>query len=238
MNCEPLGNGITAVLSDVHRFGTDAFVLAYFSNPKQKDIACDLGSGCGIIPLLWIRESRCLRVTALEIQPDACELMRKAAELNGLHKRLEVVNGDLRDISVLPPASCDLVTMNPPYKAPLAGIQSADDASLIARHEVTCRFSDVAEAAKRLLRFGGRFCVCHRPERLADVVCSMREHGLEPKRLRTVVHQKGREPMLILAEGRKGGRPGMIIEPELVMTTDGTELTKEALTIYGSYRNK
>ena len=241
MDCtrlEKLGGSVTAVISDEHSFGTDAIMLASFASPKKSDAACDLGSGCGIIPLLWCRDGQCREITAFEIQPEACAQIEKAVTLNSLECKLKVVCGDLRQTDSLPGQfSFDLVTMNPPYKATGAGLTSRQDAALIARHETMCSFGDIARAAARLLRFGGRFCVCHRPERLADVMCEMRCAGIEPKRLKTVVHKSGTKANLVLVEGKKGGKSGMIIEPELVLKGENGEYTPEALAAYGLYKN-
>ncbi len=234
---EALGGGVTAVISELHGFGTDALMLAAFAKPKKNDRACDLGSGCGILPLLWCRDGLCKSVTAFEIQENACEQLRETVKLNGLTK-IEVVCGDLRQAAeLLTPYSYDLVTMNPPYKAPKAGLTSAQEAALITRHEVMCSFSDVAKAAERLLRFGGRFCVCHRPERVADVICDMRTCGIEPKRIRMVTHKAGMPPNLILVEGKKGGKSGVVIEPELVLKDGDGNYTTPALEMYGLYNN-
>ncbi len=53
---EYLGSGITAFVSQAHSFGTDAVLLADFASPSKKAVCCDLGSGCGIIPLLWCKK--------------------------------------------------------------------------------------------------------------------------------------------------------------------------------------
>jgi tRNA1Val (adenine37-N6)-methyltransferase len=235
---EKLGGGVTAVISRLHGFGTDALALAAFAAPKKNDTACDLGSGCGIIPLIWCRDGLCNKITALEIQKDACGQISKAVALNGLSEKLKVVNGDLRRVSEYLPLYCyDLVTMNPPYKAPKAGLTSSAEEALIARHEIACSFSDVTKAAEKLLRFGGRLCVCHRPERAADVICEMRAQGIEPKRIRMVTYRAGMKPNLILFEGKKGGKSGVVIEPELILKDSAGNYTAQALEIYGLYNN-
>lgn len=235
---ENLGGGVTAVISRAHGFGTDALLLAAFAAPGTNDRACDLGAGCGILPLLWCRDGLCESVTALELQADACGQLERAAAFNGLTEKIKIVHGDLRRVSALLPLyTYDLVTMNPPYKAPGAGLTSAGEAALVARHEVACSFEDVAEAAGKLLRFGGRFCVCHRPERAADVLCGMRARGIEPKRIRTVAHKRGAAPNLILVEGRKGGKSGVVIEPELILKDGEGRYTADALEMYGLYNN-
>jgi len=233
---EYLGAGISAVVSAEHTFGTDALLLANFAAPKKSEKACDLGTGCGIIPLLWCRGERTEKITAVEIQPAACEQVQAAIEQNSLREKLEIVNADLRELKgKLTLGAWDLVTMNPPYKAANTGIKSRGEAELIARHEVLCTLEEIAKAAAELLKFGGRFCLCHRPERLCDVFAAMREAGIEPKRLRLVAQANGKAPWLILAEGKKGGKPGLNIEPQLVIKNDNGEYTDEMRAVYGEY---
>jgi len=233
---EYLGAGISAVVSAEHTFGTDALLLANFAAPKKSEKACDLGTGCGIIPLLWCRDERTEKITAVEIQPAACEQVQAAIEQNSLREKLEIVNADLRELKgKLTLGAWDLVTMNPPYKAANTGIKSRGEAELIARHEVLCTLEEIAKAAAELLKFGGRFCLCHRPERLCDVFAAMREAGIEPKRLRLVAQANGKAPWLILAEGKKGGKPGLNIEPQMVIKKDNGEYTDGMRAVYGEY---
>jgi tRNA1Val (adenine37-N6)-methyltransferase len=92
--------------------------------------------------------------------------------------------------------------------------------------------SDVMSAAGYLLRWGGRFAVVHRPERLSELFVSMTEKGIEPKRLRMVQNRPDSAPALILAEGRRGGRPGLQIVPPLILSeSDGSE-SQEIRKIY------
>ena len=236
---EALGGGIQAIISSAHGFGTDAILLAHFAAPKRNDVACDLGSGCGIIPLLFCRDGLCRSITAIEIQEAGCIQIREAIRENRLADKLTVLQKDLRTLKQddLPLYSYDLVTMNPPYMAPHSGLQSQNEAALLARHEITCTLDDVMRCADQLLRFGGRLCICHRPERLADVICLMRSRGIEPKRVRMVTHSAGRKPSLFLLEGKKGANSGMIIEPELILKDANGAYTEDALRCYGLYQN-
>ena len=78
--------------------------------------------------------------------------------------------------------------------------------------ELTCTLDQLCAAAARLVKNGGRFALCHRPERLCDVLCTLRAHGLEPKRLKLVAHSPAHPPALLLVEAVKGGRPGLVVE--------------------------
>ena len=232
---DPLGGGLSVVVSKDHIFGTDAVLLASFSNIRKKDAACDLGSGCGIIPLLWCK-NQTGRLFAVEIQEKACSQLERSLRLNGLCERVTVVNHDLRSLKgVLPFGTFDLVTMNPPYKKVGAGIESASESDKIARHETMCSIDDCCAAAAKLLRFGGRFCLCHRPERLCDVMVSMRRHNLEPKRLRFVSKNEGSAPWLFLIEGRLGANSFINIEKNLYIETPDGKMSEELKEIMGDY---
>ena len=232
---EPLGKNSSVIVSDDHGFGTDAILLASFCGVTGKTKACELGTGCGIISTLWFKNG-CRSITAVEIQQKACSQFEKTIRLNGAGESITLLNGDLRELKgVLPQGSFDLVCMNPPYKPLGTGIESRSEADRIARHETMCGIDDVTGCAASLLRFGGRLCMCHRPERLADVIVSMRCAGIEPKRIRFVVQQEGKKPWLFLIEGRRGSGRGMTVERELVIKEADGSNTAELREIFGDY---
>ena len=232
---EDLGEGVGVVVSKQHTFGTDAMLLATFANPKRNDIACDFGSGCGIIPFLWLRDNKCAEITAIEIQENGCNQMLRSLELNDTDK-ITVLNRNLKDISDLKSGSFDVVTMNPPYKIENGGIKNEDDFATIARHETLCNMDDIAKSAARLLRFGGKLCICQRPERVFDVMYSMRANGIEPKTLRFVSKKGDTQPWLVLVEGKRGAKNGLKVEGNLVAYNDDGTLTAEMLSITEKYR--
>lgn len=232
---EDLGEGVGVVVSKQHTFGTDAMLLAHFANPKRNDIACDFGSGCGIIPFLWIRDGKCKEITAIEIQENGCNQMLRSKDLNNIDK-ITILNRDLKEINDLKPGSFDLVTMNPPYKIENGGIKNDEEYATIARHETFCNMNDIAKSASRLLRFGGKLCICHRPERVFDAMYSMRENGIEPKTLRFVSKKGDTQPWLVLIEGKRGAKNGLKVEKNLVAYNDDGTLTEEMLSITEKYR--
>lgn len=235
-NYERLSDDISIAVSNEHTFGTDAVLLSYFAKPKYKDRALDMGTGCGIISLLWLRDSRQTGIHCLDIQENAFEQVKNTIEHNSLSERLTPHLCDLRNIQEEFSAECfTLVTMNPPYKPINTGIESLGESARIARHEVCCNIEDAVKAASYLLTYSGRFCMCHRPERLVDALDMMRKYKLEPKRLRFVVDKAGEEPFLFLVEGKKGARPFLRVEPTLVIKNSESKFTDEMLEIYGSY---
>lgn len=227
--------GLKIAVSPAHKFGTDAFLLANFCRVRGGETACDLGTGCGIIPMLWLRgDPRPALAYGVEIQQEAHDQLLATVAANGLEQVLLPRLGDLRDKAVLPPAgSCHLVSANPPYQAAGTGLLCPDNARRLARHEELCSLEDICGAAARLLRYGGRFCVCQKPERLCDVLEAMRRADLEPKRLRFVQQRPDKAPWLFLCEGRRGGKPFLTLEPPLVVEAPGGGFSQEMLGIYG-----
>lgn len=232
---EDLGCRIGVIVSKQHTFGTDAMLLASFAAPKKNDNACDFGTGCGIIPFLWLRDGKCKSISAVEIQEKACDQVSRSINLNKTDK-IEIFNRDLKNLSDFKCGSFDVVTMNPPYKMQNSGIKNEDYCATIARHETACNIDDIAESASRLLRFGGKFCICHRPERVFDAMCAMRNHGIEPKRLRFVSKKGDTQPWLVLIEGKRGAKNGLKVEAQFVAYNNDGTLSDEMLEITEKYR--
>ncbi|MCM1328345.1 MAG: methyltransferase [Ruminococcus sp.] len=228
---ETLRNEMEICVSREHKFGTDAFLLADFAAPRHKDEVCDLGTGCGIIPLLMQIAFAPKIIYGVDIQEQAIEQFNITVEKNGLENIFPVC-ADLKTLwETAPLGRLDVVTCNPPYKAANAGIESCLSAQRIARHEILCNIGDVCKAASKLLKFGGRLCLCNRPERLADVVSAMKENGIEPKSLRFVCKEPQSAPWLFLIEGKKGGKPFMKVLPQLYIN-EGDGFSEELLKIY------
>lgn len=234
---EQLGDTLYLSVSEAHTFGSDAFLLANFAGQslRHKDKAVDLGTGCGIIAFLLYKNARPAEMWGVDIQPAAIRqfsdsLAYSAQQGEDFSGILRPIEGDLKDLKgKLPFGVFDLVTCNPPYKAAGSGILSAETAHQLARHELACSLDDVCQAAEKLLKTGGRLCICQRPERLADILCTMRAHKIEPKRLQAVAKDPSAEPWLILVEGKKDAKPSLRMLPTLIFN----KAAAAAITGYG-----
>lgn len=235
---EPLGNGIEVIVSPTHHFTTDTILLAHFANPKKNAKCVDLGSGCGTIPLLWSRFDKNLKITAVEIQEDAADMIKRSVEHNNLFESLTPLCADLRELKgIIPFGYFDAVTCNPPYKIAGGGVTNGDEGKLLARHEAMCTMEDVVKSASKLLQFSGNFCMCQRPERLTDALTLFRKYDLEPKELRLVQGKADKKPKLFLLKGKKGGKEGYLdVLPTLIIEESGGSFTDEMNKIYGCYQ--
>lgn len=236
---EPLGGGRTIRVSRSHGFGTDAFLLASFASPTARERAVDLGTGCGIIPTLWLGTGAVRSVLGIEISREACDLAQATIEANGDGERFTLRCMDMKQLagSDVEREQYDVVCCNPPYFTESSGYVSPDPERARARTCTDCDIDDVCAAARYLLRWGGRLCVCCRPERLCDVLCAMRESGIEPKKLRLCQQRPEKSPWLALVEGKRGGKPALDILPPLFMLDENGQSSAEVEVIYGCYRD-
>lgn len=227
-----LGN-INMYVSADHRFGTDAFLLARYAGVRPSNVVCDLCTGCGIIPLIFCKSTPPRLVYGVDIQEEAIELLKKTADENGLSS-VRPILCDLRSITqdVITYESVDIVTANPPYMAGGSGFMKGSEAQAIARHELMCNIEDVCAAAAKLLKFGGMLKMCHRPERLSDVICAMRANRLEPKSVTFVFNDINDKPWLFLISGKKGANPGMTVEKPMVLYNEDKSCTEEYTKLY------
>ena len=195
MHTEQLGPYALSWPEGVFPLGGDSLALGAFATVKPGWRVCDLGTGSGALLLLLAGRAGRLSLTGVELD----NLARSGLEGS-------IWEGDLRRVP-LPAGGFDLVISNPPYFPVGAGKSGGS-----ARSEEHCTLDELCTAAARLVRNGGRFALCHRPERLADVVCTLRACRLEPKRMRLIAHSPAHPPALLLMEGVKQGRPRLAIE--------------------------
>lgn len=236
---EDLAKNLKIFVSEAHIFTSDAIVLADFCAPRHKDKCCDLGTGNGIIPLLWLRDFQPKEIVGVELSESAVTLLNKTLSFNNIEGKITPVHCDLRELKgVLPNEYYDIVSINPPYKKLGTGIVNEGEDYKNARHEFNCTLEDAACAAAKLLKFSGRFCICQRPERLPDIFEAMRKFKIEPKSMREVIQRIGKEPSLVLVEGKKGSAPGFRINPPLILEDENGNYTPEAEELFNSYKYK
>lgn len=216
-------------------FGVDAVLLTHYalSGIKKGAKVLDLCSGNGIIPVLLSHKSAASQIIGLEIQEGAADLAARSVKLNGLETKISIICGDLKDaVKLFGRSSFNNITCNPPYKEAGTGLVNSDDARTIARHEIKCTLEDIIRISAALLKPGGKLCMVHRPERLADLLCTMRQYQMEPKRLRFVHPSSGKTATMILAEAARQGRPKLFLDKPLYIYEETGTYTEEVNRIY------
>ena len=216
------------------RFGTDSVLLADFARPRRGERVADLCCGAGAVALLLLARQPDLCVSGIELLPDVADRAARNAILNGVTDRFTVVTGDIRKAhAALGCGGFARATCNPPYFKAGAALLSGDEAARVARHEGELAPPEIAVAAARLLRTGGRFAVIYPAPRALEMMRAMEDAGIAPKRVRTVHGVMGKPPKHILIDGVKGAGAGLHwMEPLYLRQQDGTP-TVECQKIYG-----
>lgn len=232
---ERLSRDISVIVSSRHRLMTDTVLLADFSLPRTGERCVEFGTGCGAIPLIWAGRSHPAEIMALEVQQEAADMAARSVKENRLESLITIFHMDLRSVrEIVSLRNLGLVCCNPPYQQNGSGQQSEERQRQLARHDGSCPLDELAQAAARVLRFGGRFCLCHRPERLCAVITALQAANLEPKKLRFVQQREEKAPFLFLLQAVKGGKPGLKVEPVLFLQGENGR-SEEIRRIYGDY---
>lgn len=215
-------------------FGMDAVLLSGYAKVKPGEKVLDLGTGTGIIPILLEAKTNGEHFTGLEIQEESADMARRSVAYNNLQDKINIVTGDIKGASdIFGAASFDVITTNPPYMTNSHGIVNTDQPKAIARHEIFCSLEDVVRESSRLLKTNGRFYLVHRPFRLAEIMTTLVNYKLEPKRMQLVYPFVDKEPNMVLIEALKGGKSRITVEKPLIVYKEQGIYTDEIYDIYG-----
>ena len=200
---------------DGYRFSIDAVLLAEFVTIRQGDVIVDLGTGCGVIPLILLLTKWVGYSFGLEIQEELASQAARNVHLNGFDDKMRIVLGDIKNPPIAA-ESADVVICNPPYRQIKSGRINPDPRRAIARHEIMASIDDILSATRSVLRKKGRFALIYSSTRLADILARMRQFSLEAKRLQIIYPDLNSGAKLVLVEAILGGRPGLKIGPPII----------------------
>jgi tRNA1Val (adenine37-N6)-methyltransferase len=189
-----------------YRFSLDALLLAHFAGLREGDNLIDLGTGSGIIALILAGRYPCGRVLGIEIQEQLVVMAKRSAVMNGLDRRVEIRQGDVRHPETFcAPLSFDAAVFNPPYRRLRSGRMNPDPEKTTARHEIMGTAAAFLSAARHAIREGGRVYTIYPATRMVEMLFRMRVCRIEPKRLRMVHSRPDGVGKFALVEGVKGG---------------------------------
>jgi tRNA1Val (adenine37-N6)-methyltransferase len=187
-----------------YRFSVDAILLSQFIKIRKNERVMDLGTGCGILPLLLSHTTKAHSFIGVEIQKGLAECAKKNVLLNHLENRISILKQDFRELKgIFPPGSFNVVISNPPYRKVLTGRINPSIEKAIARHEMKGALEDLISFASYLLPHKGRCYLIFPTIRTVDLLVALRSKNLEPKRLQFVYPRVGEEAKFLLVESMK-----------------------------------
>ncbi|MCM3762604.1 tRNA1(Val) (adenine(37)-N6)-methyltransferase [Alkalihalobacillus oceani] len=219
---------------DVFSFSIDAILLGRFVHlPIQKGRILDLCTGNGVIPLVMATRSKA-EIIGVELQARLADMARRTVEANRFSSRVTIIEADIKQLPQdIRRDSFDVVTCNPPYfQTATIAERNLNPHLAIARHEIHCTLDDVIRACSECVKQKGKVALVHRPERLGDLITLMRAYRIEPKRMQLIHPKAGKEANMVLLEGIKDGKAGMICLPPLTVYNEKGEYSAAFRAVY------
>ena len=212
-----------------YRYSIEPFLLADFMPVLSGQSVLDIGSGCGIIPLLLVHQEPTLRVTAIEIQDNITQQARKNIQQNEMDSQISLIHGDfLKEADNLEQEPFDHIVSNPPYRKIQTGRINPDPEKAIARHELSLNMSSLLDKSAPLLKNGGQITLAYPPERLGETLRELENRGLHPAQTRFVHGNFEAPAKIFLVSALKGKKSDFSVAPPLtIYNADGT-YSKEA----------
>ena len=215
--------------TQMFNFSLDSVLLPNFVtlNKNIKNIL-DIGCGNAPIPLILSTKTSAL-ITGVEIQKDVYDLAVKSIKINNLENQINIINADINELyNKFETESFDVITCNPPFfKVSEQSNLNKSDYKTIARHEVKLNLDDIFKISKKLLKNNGYIAIVHRPERLLDILESMKKYNIEPKKIQFIYPKTNMEANILLVEGKKNGNKGLKILPPIYTHLENGEYTEQ-----------
>jgi tRNA1Val (adenine37-N6)-methyltransferase len=216
-----------------YRFSIDPILLAYHAGKYQSNRLLDLGTGCGIIPLIMAYRNPELTVYGIEVQKELADIATINVKSNNMSNQITIIGRDMKELNEnMTSGPVDIVVSNPPYWKFSSGRINPNKQRAVARHEIKVTLLDVIETTRRMLRTSGRFITVYSSDRITDIIIQMRSFNIEPKFLRSIHSNENSEAKMILVDGVKGGKPGATIASPLIIYNESGSYTDEVKQMF------
>lgn len=220
---------------DEYCFTSDAVILSSLVRAKATDTVVDFGCGNGVISILVAAKTKCKKIVGIELQRSAASLAKQNVTLNKLEEKIEIINEDIQNcVRLIGKESVEVVVCNPPYFTKESGEQRLTQSIALSRHESTCGLLTIVQSASQVLKFGGKFFMIHKSERLAEVLTHLSNCNLQPKKITFIYPKESLPADTFIVEAKKGGKIGVAIESVVVYDSDGN-YTNTAKKLYNIF---
>jgi tRNA1Val (adenine37-N6)-methyltransferase len=173
------------------KIGTDAILLARWVEVSADDEVLDIGTGCGLIPLM-LAQKGIKSADAVEIDKDSYEEAAQNFSNSAWKSQLFAVNDDVKHYSEVCTKKYDLIVSNPPF---FFGDNIPEKAKKgLARHTNTLSYNDLLISVKKLLKSDGRFALVLPARESVTFLKDAENQGFYLKKEMKIVPIEGKEP--------------------------------------------
>ena len=219
---------------DVFSYSIDSVLLSRFPKIPSRGLIVDLCSGNGAVGLFASTRTKA-PIIEVELQERLANMAERSIQLNQLENQVQMINDDLKNLlKHVPRSGVDLILCNPPYfKVSETSKKNLSEHYLLARHEIATNLEEICEVARHALKSNRRLAMVHRPDRFLDIIDTMRQYNLAPKRIQFVYPKIGKDANMLLIEAIKdGSTDGLKILPPLFVHKENGDYTDDIFEIY------
>ncbi|MEJ5377851.1 MAG: methyltransferase [bacterium] len=216
-----------------YRFSMDPVLLVYFAGNLRGGRVLDLGTGCGLIPLILARRGDVREAFGIELQEELVEMAGRSVLINGLEDRVRILQGDFRRLKeIFPPQCFDHVLSNPPYHDPREGRKSPSNEKALSRHEQEGSIEELVQAARYVLGTKGRLWLTYCPSHIGKLFKALEAGGFAPRTIRFVHGRVELPASMTLVEAVRGGKGALRVQAPLILYEQDKNYTEELQRVY------
>jgi tRNA1Val (adenine37-N6)-methyltransferase len=222
-------NGLEIIQNtEGYRFTSDAVLLANSVKAFSKHRVVDLGAGSGIISIIIAAKTSAKEIVGIEIQPALADMAKRSVAHNKLSDRIKIINCPMQQAKDIIGGGFDIAVSNPPYEDAVENPTEVD----MCKREQLVTLEEVVASAEQLLKFGGVFYIINKAKRLAEIIFYMKQKNIEPKRITLIQPKAGKDIDTVIVEGKKGGKPSLVVPKPLVVYDENGQYTDEVRRMY------
>ena len=206
------------------KVGTDAVLLGAWVDVKPTDWVLDIGTGCGVLPLM-LAQKGIAKAHAVDLDEASALEAAENFQASQWNRQLFAFHADIRKFTMQ--CAYDLIISNPPFF--INSYKSDTDRRNQARHtDTSLTFSDLITTVRRLLKPEGRFALVL-PERESQEFLRLAEKGnLFLFRKENIIPIEGKTPNRVNLEFRYG-KPETVLVSDLIIRNENGTFTKDYL---------
>ena len=172
------------------KVGTDAILLGRWTEVKPTDIVLDIGTGCGLLPLM-LSQKGVAHVDAVDIDKASIEEATVNFEASQWHEHLKAFCVDIVDFQM--DKKYDLIVSNPPFFNRFSKCDSERKSR--ARHnDAGLSYATICQEVCRLMKHDGRFALVLPADVSMAFLDTAKRYGLYLHKRMTIVPIAGKEP--------------------------------------------
>ncbi len=164
------------------KVGTDGVLLGAWARGGRSIL--DIGTGTGLIALMMAQRFAEARVTAIDIDVEACAQAEENIQNSSFASRIDVEASPLQDFSCT--EKFDSVVSNPPFF--VDSLRNPDSRRSVARHADTLSYRDLFRGVVSLISDDGEFSAVIPAECLSRFVAGLPCRSFDGSTLRRAYH--------------------------------------------------